>query len=64
MASANAELFDRALGMALAARVRGDTLSPVETSLALARSFSGIDRTQATTALKQALETAQRISIK
>jgi hypothetical protein len=64
LAARNAELFDRALSMALAARVRGDTVSPVEASLALAHDFMGIDRTKATAALKQALEAAHRISIK
>jgi len=64
LATVNAEWFDRALGLALAARVRGDTRSPVEASLALARDFAAIDQAKATAALKQALAAAQRISIK
>ncbi|MBI5565319.1 MAG: hypothetical protein HY870_10500 [Chloroflexi bacterium] len=64
LAAGNAGLFDRALSMALAARVRNDALSPIEASLKLARDFMSIDQTQATIALKQALEAAQRISIK
>lgn len=64
LATVNAEWFDRALGMALAARVRGDTLAPVEASLTLAHDFADIDQAKATAALKQALAAAQRISIK
>jgi hypothetical protein len=55
------ELFQRALGMALAARVRGDSLAPVEAALALARS---VDGTRAPAALVQAYETASRIVVK
>lgn len=55
--------FERALGMALAARVRGDTLAPAEASLALAQVFYPIDKAKAEAAFSQAYDTAQRISI-
>lgn len=64
LATVNAEWFDRALSMALAARVRNDALSPVEASLKLAHDFMSSDQTKAAAALKQALEAATRISIK
>jgi len=62
--SGDSESFERALGMALAARRRGDPLSPAEASLALARSFSPLDPYKATAAFSQALETAVSISTK
>ena len=57
--------FERALGLALAARVPGDPLAPAEASLKLWQSVkaggSGMD---ATRALVQALDVAQKIVVK
>jgi len=61
-ATGDAAVFDRALGMALAARVRGDNLAPVEASLALARSVT--DGQLKVAALTQAYEIAQKIAVK
>jgi hypothetical protein len=58
------ELFQRALGMALAARLRDDALAPAQASLALAQAFMSIDPVKAVTALQQAYEITERISIK
>lgn len=55
-------IFDRALSLALAARVRGDALSPVNASLALAHAVD--DPVLKEKAFAQAYETAERISIK
>lgn len=63
-ASGDQAIFERALGMALAARVRGDALAPVEASLALARGFGSGDSAKAEAAFNQAFDTALRISIK
>ena len=63
-ASGDADLFERALGMALAARVRGDALSPARASLELALAFLNTSPTQAKAALTQAYEITERISIK
>ncbi|MGB8981023.1 MAG: hypothetical protein WCC12_04040, partial [Anaerolineales bacterium] len=57
-------LFEQALGMALAARVRGDSLSPAQASLDLANALWSIDPVKAEAALRQASEAAQRISTK
>lgn len=57
-------LFEQAQGMALAARVLGDALAPSEASLDLADAFWKINPLNAQTALRQAYEAAQRISIK
>lgn len=62
--SQDAALFERALGMALAARVRNDPLAPVQASLDLAETFLTIDPALAQEALVQAYEIAQRISTK
>ena len=56
--------FDRALNLALAARVRGDALAPAEASLGLADTFSSIDTAKAEAAFTQAYDIAQQISIK
>jgi hypothetical protein len=56
--------FERALGLALAARVRGDALAPAEASLNLAKAFSPLDETRAEAAFVQAYDVAQRISTK
>ncbi len=58
------DLFERALGMALAARVRGDALAPAEASLDLARDFELIDATRAESAFDQAYDVALGISTK
>ena len=54
--------FERALNLALAARVRGDTLAPAETSLELARIFVPIEAARAEAAFTQAYEVAGQIS--
>jgi hypothetical protein len=64
VASENQELIERAQGMALAARVRGDALAPVQASLDLAQALWTIDEVDAQAALQQAYEAAERISIK
>lgn len=56
--------FERALGMALAARVRGDVLAATEASLALGAAFETIDPAKAEATFNQAYEAAQQISIK
>ena len=63
-AAGDRDIFERALGMALAARVRGDALAPVEASLDLARGFTAGDSSKAEAAFNQAYDTALRISIK
>jgi hypothetical protein len=60
----DAGLFERALAMAAAARVRGDALAPVQATLDLAQRFFAIDPALAANALTQALDLAERISIK
>jgi hypothetical protein len=59
-------LFERALGMAAAARVRGDALAPARATLDLARAC--LDRpggeAQALAALAQAHELASKVSVK
>ena len=57
-ASQDQELIERAQGMALAARVRGDSLAPTQALLDLA------DATGVETVLAQAYEAAQRIATK
>jgi hypothetical protein len=64
VATGDDEQFERALNLALAARVRGDSLAPVEASLALARAFEGVDSDKAGAAFAQAYEIAERISTK
>ncbi len=56
--SQDQELIERAQGMALAARVRGDSLAPTQALLDLA------DATGVETILAQAYEAAQRITTK
>jgi hypothetical protein len=60
----DATLFGRALDMALAARVRGDATAPVEASLALGNAVVGQDRSAAARAYAQAVEAAERISVR
>jgi hypothetical protein len=64
VASQDQELIERARGMALAARVRGDALAPVQASLDLAQALWKVDETHAQVALQQAYEAAERIAIK
>ena len=63
-ATGDEALFERALGMALAARVRGDALNPVEASLKLALTFAEQEPDWAEAAFLQAYEAAERISVK
>ncbi len=63
-ATGDQTLFEKAQGMALAARVSGDVLAPSEASLDLADSFWMVNPVDAQSALRQAYETAQRIPIK
>ena len=55
-------LFERALGMALAARISGDPLAPAEASLALARQVT--DRSLVEKAIAQAFAAARQIVVK
>jgi hypothetical protein len=57
-------LFDQALGMALAARVRGDALAPAQASLDLAEALWTVSPANAQLALRQARDAAQKISTK
>jgi hypothetical protein len=57
-------LIEQAQGMALAARVRGNTLAPAQASLELAQALWTVDITEAEAVLQQAYEAAQRIAIK
>ena len=57
-------LIEQAQGMALAARVRGDSLTPAQASLDLAQVLWTVNQTDAQAALQQAYEAAQRIAIK
>jgi hypothetical protein len=63
-ATGDPDTFDQALAMALAARVSGDALAPVEASLALAQTFQAIDKSRAEAAFAQAYEIAQTIMVK
>lgn len=63
-ANPDADLFQRALGMALAARVRGDSSAPVQASLLLAEAFHGIEPQLAELAYQQAYEAALSIATK
>ena len=56
--------FERALGMALAARVRNDPLAPVRASLDLGIAFLPIDAAKAQMAFEQAYQAALRIATK
>ena len=64
VASGNQTLIEQAQGMALAARVRGDSLAPAQTSLDLAQVLWAVNQTDAQAALQQAYEVTQRIAIK
>jgi len=57
-------LFDQAQGMALASRVRGDALVPVQALMDLALEFQTIDNRYLSDTFRHAYEAAQRISTK
>ena len=64
VATQNQTLIEQAQGMALAARVRGDSLAPAQASLDLAQALWTVNETDAQAAFQQAYEAAQRIAIK
>ncbi len=64
VASRDQAFVAQAQGMALAARVRGDSLAPVQASLDLAQALWTADISNAKTVLQQAYEAAQRIATK
>jgi hypothetical protein len=65
VSSPDEEVFERALGMALAARVSGDVLAPYRATIQLAEGMQAAGRPeQALAAYQQALEIASRITIK
>jgi hypothetical protein len=64
VASQDQTLIEQAQGMALAARVRGNSLAPTQTLLDLADALWALDTTSAETVLAQAYEAAQRITTK
>ena len=64
LASLDQTLIEQAQGMALAARVRGDSLAPARASLGLAQALRTVSKTDAQAVLQQAYEAAQRIAIK
>jgi len=64
VATGDETIFERALGMALASRVRGDALAPVKASLALTKTYSSIDPAKAEAAFNQAYDIARQISTK
>jgi len=63
-ATGDQSLSERAQGMALAARVRGDALAPAQASLELADALWAVNSVNAEAALRQAYEAAGRISTK
>jgi hypothetical protein len=63
LATGTQEDFERALDMALAARVRGDDLSPVQASIDLALAFAD-SPARFEAAMSQAYEAALKINIK
>lgn len=63
-ASADGALIQQAQSMALAARVRNDSLAPAQALLDLAQALKTIDNAAAQAALRQAYEAAQRIATK
>lgn len=64
LASQDRSLIEKAQGMALAARVRGDSLAPASALLDLARALFSVNTTGAQAVLQQAFEAAQRIATK
>jgi hypothetical protein len=63
-ATGDADTFNQALAMALAARLSGDALAPAQASLALAQAFQAVDKSEAEAAFAQAYDVAQHISVK
>jgi hypothetical protein len=63
-ASGDPAVFEKALGMALAARISGDALAPAEASLELANAMSGVDAASRDAALRQAYQVTERIATK
>jgi hypothetical protein len=63
-ASQDQPLIEQAQGMALAARVRGDSLAPAQALLDLAQALWTVDTTHAEAVLQQAYEAVQRIATK
>lgn len=64
VATQDPTLIEKAQGMALAARVRGDSLAPVQASLDLAQALWTVNHSASQAILQQAYEAAQRIAIK
>ncbi len=64
VASQDPSLIEQAQGMALAARVRGDSLAPAQALLDLANALLEVDVKYAEAAFRQAYEAAQRIATK
>jgi hypothetical protein len=64
VASGDQALIEQAQGMALAARVRGDSLAPAQASLDLAQALWNVNKTDTHAVLQQAYEAAQRIATK
>ena len=64
IASQDQTVIEQAQGMALAARVRGDSLAPAQASLDLAQALWTVNETDAQAAFQQAYEATQRIAIK
>lgn len=64
VASRDQTLIEQAQDMALAARVRGDSLAPAQASLDLARALWSMNKSDAQAVLQQAYEAAQRIATK
>jgi hypothetical protein len=63
-ATEDPDTFNKALAMALAARVHGDPLVPAEMSLALAQTIQAQNKAEAESAFNQAFEAAQSIMTK
>jgi hypothetical protein len=63
-ATEDPDTFNKALAMALVARVQGDPLVPAEMSLALAQTIQAQNKAEAESAFNQAFEAAQSIMTK
>ncbi len=64
IASKDQTIIEQAQGMALAVRVRGDSLAPAQASLDLAQALWMVNQSDAQAAMQQAYDAAQRIAIK
>ena len=64
LAAQDDDLFERALAMALASRVRGNSLAPALASLALGLEYMDADPDKANQAFAQAYDIAWRMMIK